>query len=436
MRSHRRGRSALAVTALFMSTVLVAGCSGGSEGPAETSDPQDTSPAAVGGLPAGAGKDDYIAAFADVDPIILGTQLAGPLGSLTNEARERYLAQVEEWSGGKITFDIAYSLAAAPFAEVPNALKDGRLDIAFASAGYSPDIFPANAMLENVSVAGVGAPIGYMATTGTLTEIASSHPEFREEWEAEGLVPLLWVESGNLAAIFCSEPRDTLAALQGGQIAVSGRVKSAEARALGMEPVSMSYQEQYEGLERGVIDCALSGPQAANTGGIIEVAPHVVMDAPSTFSFTASTLLVAQRVWDELPLVARQLLFDLLPTYIAGTIAQNYATIKVALDVVDAAGGSILELDEPAREALHAANEEILGEIRSSSHFADPDALADAARTTGERWIGRLHDAGYDGWGDSYQGLVDAYSDAEPTIEEFEAYAELVLEAQSSDRPE
>src|SRR5699024_1589038 len=61
-----------------------------------------------GGLPVGASRDDFIAALADMDPVTLTLQSNQNPGDPMSLQFERYAERVEDWSGGNITFDIAY----------------------------------------------------------------------------------------------------------------------------------------------------------------------------------------------------------------------------------------------------------------------------------------------------------------------------------------
>src|SRR3712207_3108243 len=72
------------------------------------------------GVEYGASMEDYQAAFEDLEPITLNTQTPGPQGSATSTKFEEYFEAVEEWSGGKITWEIAYSNAVAPPTEIDN----------------------------------------------------------------------------------------------------------------------------------------------------------------------------------------------------------------------------------------------------------------------------------------------------------------------------
>jgi TRAP-type C4-dicarboxylate transport system substrate-binding protein len=126
-RPSRSGKSLGAV--LCASSLLLAGCGGA--GGAEDS---------AGGesVPAGATKEDYAAALADMEPITLTTQSPESPGAAGARATEEYAAAIEEWSDGKITVEIAYGNAIAAADAVEDALADGRLDFNVIIPQYDP----------------------------------------------------------------------------------------------------------------------------------------------------------------------------------------------------------------------------------------------------------------------------------------------------------
>src|SRR5690554_4009261 len=93
------------------------------------------------GLSAGATKEEYIAAFEDVEPIELLLQSADTPEQ--SHGLNEYVEAVSEWSGGKVNIEMEYSAAVAPLPEVAAALADGRLDLAILLPQYTPAEFPA-----------------------------------------------------------------------------------------------------------------------------------------------------------------------------------------------------------------------------------------------------------------------------------------------------
>ncbi len=84
---------------------------------------------------------------------------------------------MEEWSDGKITFDIAYSDAIAKSTEIDNAIVDGRLDIGQVLAVYEPKEFPATSALLDASVLSDQSVVtGVLQSNAWPADVACRHP--------------------------------------------------------------------------------------------------------------------------------------------------------------------------------------------------------------------------------------------------------------------
>lgn len=349
------------------------------------------------GVAFGATMEDYQAAFADVEPIELYTQSPAPKGSPVGKNFEDYFAAVEEWSDGKITFDISWANATAAPTEVDDALLDGRLDVGSVMAGYEPDVYPTYAALSDTSYMGNGNPMEMvMASHGYITEIVNTDNAVADEFAARGMKVLAPAFTGGINGIYCSEPKRDLASLDGAQVRISGSAHSAEAKALGMSPVSLDYAEVYEALQRGVLDCAFSGATVVLLSDLLSVAPHLILDSQSSFGQVPSALAISQTKWDELPLVAQQLLHDRADVFVESNMVGLLDMFRQVLSAVDEKGGTIGGLDDAAQAALADGNEEFLSSVADNSAVKDGDALVEAIRSGAEKWKAKVADLGYD----------------------------------------
>ena len=341
------------------------------------------------GLEPGATKEDYIAAFEDLDPIEIRTQTPAPKGSTTGKNVEDYLAAVEEWSGGKITFDIAYANAVAQPAEIDDALNDGRLDLGQVLPIYEPSEYPATAaLIEGGFISDQSPVVGALQSNAWPNDVAFNTPEIMEEWDAHGLVPLVPVYNSGSNGLFCSQERNDLSSISGTAVGSGGTAQSKQIEALGGSPASVAYTELYESLERGVVGCTVSSPTVAVLGGYLPQAPHVVIDPAAGFALAPGGMAFSKAKWEELPLVAQQLFWDKLDVFIGGNIVSKIWPNSVeAAAVAKESGGSIQAFSDDARAALQAANEELLDDLRDVRAVGDGDAFVDSMLEAAERWL-------------------------------------------------
>ena len=95
------------------------------------------------GVPIGATKEDYVAALADMEPVTLGFGgfTSGP-NVPTAQAYVRYGELVNEWSGGKITFEYDFGGAKLTLDKMADGLGQGRMDMGTFVPAYQPDEWP------------------------------------------------------------------------------------------------------------------------------------------------------------------------------------------------------------------------------------------------------------------------------------------------------
>lgn len=426
MRARQRATTSYAAIGAVGALVL-AGCAesgaagGGGEGPS---------------VDYGASIEEYQAAFEDVEPIELTTQSPAPQGSISGRNIEEYFDAVTEWSGGTITFDVAYSNAVVEPEDADDALLDGRLDLAQILPIYEPAEYPANnALIEASFLSDHSVVTGTMQSNAWPLEVAFDTPEIMQEFEDNGMHVLMPSYNSGSNALMCGDERSELSDFSGMQAAAGGQGQSAHVESLGGTPVSVAYPELYESLQRGVIDCSVSSLTVGVLGGFIEAAPEVVLDPEAGFSQAPGAMAFSQASWDTLPLAAQQLLWDRMDVFFESNIEDKiWPNIVDASEQVSEAGGSIETFDEDARASIDAASEELLDEMRSESAMDDGDAFVNSLDEATERWSRIIEDdLEYTNEAD-YNDFADWYSEDAVDLEPFtdRVFEEILLEHRPS----
>ncbi|WP_244928925.1 TRAP transporter substrate-binding protein DctP [Nocardioides sp. W7] len=420
---NRSGIAALAVT--VVSALTLAGC-------AEDSD--SGSSGSGEGLDIGASMEEYQEAFADVDPIELNTQSPGPKGSATGAPIEKWVAAVEEWSDGKITFEVAYSNAVAEPTEIDDALTDGRLDVASTLPIYEPSEYPANAaLIETGFISDQTVIAGALQSNAWPNEVAFNNDEVMAEFEDHGIVPMVPIFNSGSQMLLCSEPRTGLADLKGAATSASGTAQTEQIKALGGSPATVAYTEVFESVERGVVDCANATLTVGVLGGFIPAAPHVTVNSEVGFALAPGGWSFSKDTWDSLPLVAQQLMWDRLDVYIASNIEDKiWPNTAEAAKLVRENDGSFQDFEPDALSALEAANAKLLDTVRDGDGVSDGGALVDAAETAAAKWFDEVEaldipaEVGYQDFDENFT----------PGDLDMTAYTELVMnEIWSARRP-
>ncbi|WP_193926349.1 TRAP transporter substrate-binding protein DctP [Saccharopolyspora montiporae] len=376
----------------MLATVAVSGCSKADSAGVDNSGGK--------GLPPGATKAQYQAAFEDVEPIELSFQVASSNPEAYSSMRDVEFAQsLEEWSNGKIDVQIHYAGAITEPTETPDALVDGRLDLAHYYTTYEPNEMPAFVDLSDSMVQVPSTPlVGELVLHAAFQEMVFRTPEIIEEFEDRGMHVLAPASSFGVTEMICNSERGSLADLENAQIRGNAHAHETEIDALGGTISSVELAEGYEAFQRGVLDCSLQAPATAESAGWLDAAPHVYFPRSQGFAPGPGSL-VAGASWDQLPLVAQQLMSDRMKEYMS---AELYGALQSIDDtVVETAenGGSAQYLDAESEAALSRANEDLLADVENSPVLAGEALNADVAESI-HKWTAITDQLGYTEDGD------------------------------------
>ena len=109
---------------------------------------------------------------------------------------------------------------------------------------------------------------------------------------------LLGIYAFGPQVVFCKVPVNGLADLKGKKVRVYDQSLAKFIEKLGGIPVTIPFGETQQALERGVADCAITGPSSANSAGWPEVTTHVM---PIGFQIHLVAYAINLRKWNSLP---------------------------------------------------------------------------------------------------------------------------------------
>lgn len=388
-----RSRKTGAVAVVLVAAMSVAGCSKADGGGAGNAGGEGVDP--------GATKQEYQAAFEEVDSIDLSFQVAAQNPESYASLRDLEFAKsLEEWSGGKISVDIHYAGSVAAPTEVPDALVDGRLDLAHYYTTYEPDQMPTYVDDLTTSMVQVRSTplVGEIVSHAVLQQVAFETPEIMDEFESRGMHVISPASSFGNTEMICSAERGSLADLEGAQIRGNAKAHEAEIKALGGAVGSVELAEGYEAFQRGVLDCSLQAPSTAVSVGWLDVAPHVYFPRDQGFAPGPGSL-VAGSTWEQLPLVAQQLMVDRMADYTSAELYGALQSIEDTQQAISEKGGEIQYLDADAEKALSEANQSLLDDV-ADSDTVDGEALNVEVKKRIDEWTAIAEELGYTDEGD------------------------------------
>lgn len=340
-----------------------------------------------------------------------------------------YADAVEEASDGKLTLEISYSSSIAEVAEQEAALRDGLLDMAWSMPTYDPGQLPINALFADIAFMTEQSPeLSFIQGYGS-SEFGHYAEPLQDELTDAGLVSLATlVHQYPAYTLVCAgEPVTSLEDFAGSRIRVPGSGWAAEVEALGGTPVNIVQNEVYESLERGVVDCAIASPGNSYEAGIFDVADYWVVDPEKSFQgWNSTNILISERVWEDLPVEAQQILWDEAGTTLLRSMMQ-YSMDSSAEEIVTADEQvEILEFEDDVREALDAHHEETIVDAENRlEELIGENTLIQDYQDNQSRWLERAIDLGYSDddhptWLDWAELHQEEPVDLDPFFEAFE----------------
>lgn len=196
------------------------------------------------------------------------------------EEIKAFAAELEEKTDGRIKITSYPGAALAKPDEHFDAAATGSVDFALSVNGYTPGEFPLTSVME----------LPFMAKTAVsgsenLWKLLNEFDEFEAEYE--GTVPL-WLYTTDPGQLFTvDKPVKSLDDLKGMKIRSPSPETSEWLEALGATPVSMPMNENFEALERGVVDGTIAPWEAVKTWGLDEVINYATVG-----NFYSTTMFV------------------------------------------------------------------------------------------------------------------------------------------------
>lgn len=150
--------------------------------------------------------------------------------------------------------------------EVLRLVRSGQVDIAAATLTTVSGDVP---LLDGLDLAGMNAEI-----TQARKVADAMVPHINKELERLGIkLVATYPFSGQM--LFCRKPITGFADLKGLKVRTNGPAASDLMKGLGAQPVSLAFGEVYAALERGTVDCGITGSGSGNGVKWPEVTTHL-----------------------------------------------------------------------------------------------------------------------------------------------------------------
>ena len=201
-----------------------------------------------------------------------------------------WLEAVKELSAGKVSVQLnSMSELNLQGGDAFKMISQGMFDVGDLVANYGAGEVN---QLDALDLAGVA---GAFAEQGKV--MAAYAPVLADALKARFGLETLAVMSSTAQMFYCRPEVRKLDDLKGKKVRLSSATIADLVGGLGGVPVTMAFAEAVPAVQRGVVDCIVTGTMSANTSKLFEVANYVF---PLTVGWAPRVRIVSSKLWKSL----------------------------------------------------------------------------------------------------------------------------------------
>lgn len=214
---------------------------------------------------------------------------------------EWWANELNERSGGQIEVNFFWSQSLAKANEILQLVAAGGVQ----AGSTAPAFYPAE--LPLISATQLPLVFPDTASVHKATTAVLGVPEALAENHNANVVPVMW-HSIAPYRLLCTKPIRTMADFEGAKLRSYGQYVPQMWDSLGAVPVNIAPSEIYEGLQRGLIDCAYLSDDTHLGFGLHEVAKYYI---DINFGAIAGLpIWINKDQWDAWPEAQKQLFVE------------------------------------------------------------------------------------------------------------------------------
>ena len=152
--------------------------------------------------------------------------------------------------------------------DIYRLLGEGVYDVAMTVADY--------AVADAPELEGLDVPLLALTADEARAMVEAARPMVEDIFRDRFNAHVLAIAPYPPQVVFCNKPIAGLADLAGLKIRASGRMTAKFLEALGAEGINVSFSEVPGALQKGVVDCAVTGAGSGYSAGWWEVSTHLL----------------------------------------------------------------------------------------------------------------------------------------------------------------
>ncbi|MCT7378004.1 TRAP transporter substrate-binding protein [Chelativorans salis] len=264
-------------------------------------------------------------------------------------------------------------------ADVYRMLGDGVFDVGMTVADYTVGDAP--------ELEGLDVPLVATTAEEARKMVDAARPMVEDIMAERFNAKLLAIAPYPPQVVFCKQPVSSLADLKGKKIRGSGRMTTKLLEALGAEGINVGFSEVPGALERGVVDCAVTGAGSGYSAGWWEVSSHL-MTLPLGGWDPVVTAINLDK-WEALSDEQKELLVSEIKSQFEAP-AWEAASGALATDVACLTGNGDCPAGEPADMTLVEPTE---ADAEAARAILEETVLPEWADRAGADWAKRWNES-------------------------------------------
>ncbi|MCY4153615.1 MAG: TRAP transporter substrate-binding protein [Aestuariivita sp.] len=198
--------------------------------------------------------------------------------------------RLTEASGGAITVNVQpFTEMGLKGSEILRLLRNGVFEVSATLLSYVGGEIPE---AEAVDLAGITRDIDQAHAVSDAYK-----PVLEEVFEEQYGVKLLAIIPYHAQIVYCRQPISSIEDFAGRKVRASGRSQGDMIEALGGTAVGMAFGEVVPALEKGVVDCAITGALSGNLAKWHQASSHLY---PLPISWAITFVAANKDFWDGL----------------------------------------------------------------------------------------------------------------------------------------
>jgi TRAP-type C4-dicarboxylate transport system substrate-binding protein len=285
-----------------------------------------------------------------------------------------------EASGGSVNVALTtHDQMGLGVGDIYRLLGEGVYDVAMTVADY--------AVADAPELEGLDVPLLALNADDAKAMVDAAGPMVEDIFRNRFNSHVLAIAPYPPQVVFCNKPISGLSDLAGLKIRASGRMTAKFLEALGAEGINVSFSEVPGALQKGVVDCAVTGAGSGYSAGWWEVSTHLLTLPLGGWDSVVTAINLDK--WNSLDAATQEL--------IAKQVSENFeapawasAQGALANDVACLTGnGECASGDKRAMTLVDVSD----ADFAKAREILETEVLPDWASRAGEEWVTRWNDS-------------------------------------------